>query len=524
MDVGSRGTRRETATLWQRILLPGRDLEFPRKGAGRGFLYRDNPKTRGREGVTGFPGIPGGAAPVVGWGMSPEKPECAGTLSGGISALEGKPVVWGGGVPSLDPGGTWVASFSAAGRHDGTPAPYLAFECVERKSGRVAGSWTADEADLAVMDSPVFSSLSWFTIPLAVAGQANSAIWDFRAVSRSGLENHCTLLGPVYLTSTEGAMETPVFDSLSPLTTWERVEWEFDQNYGTADPSCACATPGSPLTPIVIRFGVSDLAEPGASIIPPLPLADVSDFAVPAQATGRYFKFQAVLHARDTASAVAPSLAPKDANRHFSGWRPAIKRLAVRYRARAARIAGARIAPASLKKWGRVRYAVETPGNSRVRVDVMAPDGTVLFEDVPDGFDLGPVLDPFAHTSVYLRADLIGSPEVQEDRPTIRWWRLDWSLLPEKAVLNRSSISLGANEMVWGLASVESRGRVTVKVHDTAGREVATILDVRLAVPEAASFRWDGRDSEGAAVRPGSYLITATTPRGAGTRKVEVKP
>ena len=527
LDVGLRGTGREVATLWQRILQPGKELEYAHQGKKNGILYRDNPRTKKREGLTGFPGLTGGYASAVAWGTSPEKYDCSasgGAMDrGGIAGFTGKPLIWGGGIAALNSAASWVASFSAAARHDGTNAPYISFECVERKTGNIIGSYTANEADLSGIMAPTFSSFSWSTFTLASTGLNNNGVWDFRAVSRAGLESHCTALGPVYITAIAGSIESPVFDSLSPLTVWERVEWEVDQNYGAADPACACATPGSPLTPVVIRFGVADLAEPGTGIVPSLPLADVSDSAVPGQASGRYFKFSADLHGRDTASAVMPSLAPLEGKSHFSGWRPVIKRLAVRYRARAARITSVRIAPASLKKWGTVRYAVETPGNSRVRVDITSPDGTVLFENVPDGFDLGRVLDPYAHTAVFLRADLISSPEVPDDRPAILWWSQNWSRLPENLQLNRTSMSLDANEMVLGLASVESRGRVFVKVHDSGGREVATILDLRMNIPEAASFRWDGRNSDGIKVKPGTYFITATTPRGAGTRKVEVK-
>jgi len=526
LEVLGRGTGREEVTLWQRILQPGRELSWARHttagGVRNGILYRDNPATRAREGFTGFPGLPGGAANAVGWDTEASSPKCRSGALGGISPFNGHPVLWGGALAGIAPGTFYTASFTSSVRHDGDESPYLAFEWVEQAGGKTHGSWTAAENDFAGPETPAFSSMAGFSVMLNPAPAVPGSAWDVRAVSRAVAEDHCTFLGPVYVTAQEGNYSSPVFDSLSQRTVWEKVEWELDQNYATADPACGCATPGNPITPAVVRFGVSDNPSPLTAQSAPFPTQDISDCAFPAEAAGRYFQFSVALHGRDTAGNVSRPLAPRDPHRHFAGWLPLVKKLSVRYRPQAARAVSARIAPASIRKWGRVFHAGQAPGGSRVRVDVLAADGTPLFEDVPSGFDFGGSLDPFSHAAVYLRADLIADPASPENRPSISSWRVTWEPLQGRLILDRASISVEAGEWVRGIVSVESRGQVRVRVRDAKGNVVATPLEAE-ASAEAVLFRWNGRGRDGAAVKPGTYFITAITARGAGTRKVRVE-
>jgi flagellar hook assembly protein FlgD len=69
--------------------------------------------------------------------------------------------------------------------------------------------------------------------------------------------------------------------------------------------------------------------------------------------------------------------------------------------------------------------------------------------------------------------------------------------------------------------AVELGGRVRVLVHDQAGALIRTVADTFVDA-RATPFAWDGRNAHGEIVAPGMYLITASTPKGAGTRKIAV--
>ncbi len=98
---------------------------------------------------------------------------------------------------------------------------------------------------------------------------------------------------------------------------------------------------------------------------------------------------------------------------------------------------------------------------------------------------------------------------------------MEWKTLSDRLILDRTAFCPGKGEKVSGLAVVERAGRVRVRVHDTEGRTVATLLNAETPA-RAAAFAWDGRGTDGRSARPGTYLVTATTPAGAGSRKVRV--
>ena len=544
VEVQGRGAAGEAVTLWQRVLEPGRSLGVattcvpvgvsacpgdsaipPALGRADGLVHRDDPATPANEGLAGFPGFAGGRAPGAGWDTEPGPPSCAGGgaaagVYGGISPFAGAALIWGGGLQDLAAGRRYAASFLASANHDGTPEPYLGFEIADRVTNRVAAGWTVPEDSLALPFSTVFSGMTAVSVGLEIP--AGAAVWDVRVRSLPGADSHCTLLGPVYVTAQEGAMVTPVFDSLSEATAWQRVAWDVDQNSAEADPACRCPGPGSPITPVRVEWGVG----PAPGVVPatpvPGPVADRGQEPVPGTAVGRYAAVRATLYGREAAGAVSPMLAVSDVHRHFAGWRPTVRRLSITYFARAAEAVSRPIAPASLKRWGGVTWDAETPGASRVVVDVVDPHGAVLFAAIPRAVTLADSLDPFTWPVIALRVRLECDPADPALRPVFKGWRVAWTPLPERLVLNRSALRPGRGETVAGLVAVEREGRVRVRVHNAAGVTLAVLLD-GWHDATAAAFSWDGRGRDGTAVTPGNYLVSCSTPGGAGTRKLVVE-
>ena len=214
-------------------------------------------------------------------------------------------------------------------------------------------------------------------------------------------------------------------------------------------------------------------------------------------------------------------MVPTDPHRHFAGWRPVIKSLTVTYVAHAGLAESRSIAPASLKRWGAVSWAIETPGNSTAAVDILDGAGALLYANVPNGFALDPAVDPYAHPVLRLRARLGTDPAASGNRPILTRWVVSWVPLPERLTLNRNGFRPVAGETVAGLVAVELGGRVRVRVHDAAGQDVRLLLNVEVDA-HSTPFSWDGKNDRGELVVPGVYYVTATTVKGAGTRKIVV--
>lgn len=541
VEVTAKGSLSETVSLWQRIDAPGTGLAYPSacvpttmapcpitpgvKGAPNGLLHRDNPGTVPIEGLTGFPGFAGGVTTGAGWDTQPlGAPMCTtaappGPL-GGVTGFFGQAIGTATSRQDLAPGIPYAASFAISADHQGKAVPYVEFQFFNRRTNLPdPGAWVANETDLLLPWSTNFSGMTPCTIQLAPALPDDA--WEPRVLARAA-NPYCTVLGPVYLTAQQGVWDSPILDSLSADTAWQQIQWDVDQNRGVTDPACACA-PGSPVTPIELFWEIA--AAPPAVPAQPAgtPLLDHDVLAIPAAGAGRYLRLRAILHGRETAAAVpaVPPLAPTNPHTHFSGWRPAIQSLRVTYFARAGLAESHPLAPVSLKSWGTVTYAAETPGGSKVSVDVLDAAGALLYANVPSGFPLDPAVNPYQYPALRLRARLEADPAAPGTRPVISKWRITWTPLPERLSLNRNSLRPSAGETVAGLVSVELGGRVRVRVHDAAGQTVRTVLD-DLVEPKATPFSWDGRNTRGEIVVPGVYYVTASTPKGSGTRKVVV--
>lgn len=536
LEVAGKGSTGETVSLWQRAWEPGAPLEVattcvpigttpcpgstaipPVLGKADGLVHAS--------GLAGCPGFATGAD-AAGWDTvaGPGVPVCAGGgapagVYGGITPFNGQRILWGGGLQDLVAGAPYAVTFLATANHDATTGPYLEFQMVNRTTNLVQANWTVNENQLALPLATSFAGLT--AVSVGFAPPAGPAVWDARVLAKSGTDNHCTLLGPVYVTAQQGAVTPPVFDSLSDDTAWQKVEWEVDQNAQTADPSCACPTPGSPITPVRVEWGVGATPAVAPAAAVPGPLPDAGQEPVPMAATGRYLAMRATLFGRRQAKVENAAMDVTDSHLHFAGWRPVVRRLSVRYFARAAEAVSRPVAPTSLKAWGTLTWDAETPGASTAHVDVLDPSGTVLFADVARSVSLAASLDPFRWPAIMLRARLACDPAVPANRPVLKGWRVDWTPQPGRVTLKRNAIRPAAGDVVNGLVSVEREGRVRVRVHDASGRTVVVLIDGWHAAA-AVPFAWDGRGSDGTPVAPGTYFVNGVTAAGAGTRKVAV--
>ncbi|MEK7764940.1 MAG: hypothetical protein AAB368_01770, partial [bacterium] len=136
------------------------------------------------------------------------------------------------------------------------------------------------------------------------------------AVTAPGTERETVVLAAG---ARSGAWRSPSLDTFSSETVWVALEWRVEQNERIADPSCACPTPGSPLTPVTLAFGVGNAATPACAERLPAPLAQAGRMPFPAGARGRYFRVEAVLRGRTAAGEVDSALAPRGSVTAFAG-------------------------------------------------------------------------------------------------------------------------------------------------------------------------------------------------------------
>jgi hypothetical protein len=234
--------------------------------------------------------------------------------------------------------------------------------------------------------------------------------------------------------------------------------------------------------------------------------------------TGRYFTFCVSLFGREAAAEVLPALAPGGDARHFSGWRPVVRSLTVRYYPRAALADSRIIAPHAIEKWGRLDWAARMPEGSSVTVDVLAEDGSTLLSNAMPGTDLHPAVDAYRHPAIRLQARLASGPTA---RPALLSWGVGWNQPAGVLTLDRADFRPSTGEIVRGLGRVDRVGRIRVRIHDAKGRLVARLKDCATG-QRAAAFSWDGYDVRRKQVPPGEYFVSISTPREVGTRRVRV--
>jgi hypothetical protein len=524
--VKGRGGKEEV-TLWQEVLAPGRGLKVARacSPGGRKPCPLDRSVKGRADGIVvqarggGYP-YAGPSVPVASWGTTALNADC--DSGPGLSGLAGSPFIESEAGPMLADHVPLAASFLVSGGGGQCQAPLVEFRFREPGAGRTRGGWTANETDLGRVMSRNFAGMSPFTVRLDSA--AGGTPLSVGAVCLSGTGNRCAAAGPVYLTALSGRWVSPVLDTLSDRTSWVKLEWRADQNSDRPDPSCARPTPGAPLTPVVLAYGVvtSGTSIPVAQVQAPSP--DSASMPFPRAVTGRYMVVQATLFGRLASSLVSADLAPRDAHRHFSGWRPSLRDVRVRYFARAGEAESRLVAPRSIASWGVLRWSGRTPGRSTIAIDILAEDGTVLSSDVPRAADLSAAIPAFVHSALKVRARLACDPGDPGNRPVLEGWEMGWVPLKDRMALERPSFRPSEGEVLRGVVAARSAGRLEVRVHDSGGRTVATLVSERKWPARARAFAWDGRDSRGRLAPPGRYAVTATAEDGAGTRPAEVVP
>ncbi len=314
-----------------------------------------------------------------------------------------------------------------------------------------------------------------------------------------------------------------MLDTFSARTRWETIEWETDENSSARDATCKCASPGSPLTPVVLTYGLSGATEVTCAIPVSRSREEAGSELIRAPAAARYLRIRAHLYGRKAAAEVDLDLGTgAEAAPDVLGLRPALKKIRATYYARAAHAVSKPIAPESVGTWGELAFDADTPGRSSVSIDVLDESGELLLSEVSSGADLAGIINPFEHPALRLRARLEIAVENPEERPLLRSWGLSWKPTGERLRLDRTVLDRGKGESVRGMVCVEKNGVLTIRVHDVKGRMVNLLA--RQWVPARAQvFAWNGLARAGERVPDGRYFITASTAGGAATRSLVVR-
>lgn len=516
-------------------------------------------------------------------------PEQGAPRTDAIGSWLNEPIYFGPKAPSFVSGFGYSATFLVVAdlgetHYSHSTIPYVGFEFWDEVSKKSYRSTTLYEADFVVKQAifadrqppPTGSSLQFeqftpVTVSFDSLPDVAGAEWAVRSFSLVGPRigaslaghNHCTAMGPVFVTANRGSYFSTELDTLSDMTEWLDIGWDLHQTTGYADSQAGCSFVeprtnipyrdsvvsvmpcGSPLTPVRLTYRVRPSASSWTSRTVPhggetvdgfigLNLVNLSSTPLVSDAgirlAGRYFRYELTLFNRSAASELDPDLAPANEINsysgqpfpdyiYFSGLRPVVRRISVRYKACAARAVSRVVAPTGVKKWGRVDYTAEHPNaRTSLSVDVLAADGSVLVSGVKPGESLAERIDPFVHPSIKLAALLHGDPTDCSKRPVLLSWGVAWEPMVDLIELGRNGIRPDLGESCPIQVQVSQPGPIRIGVYDMAGQLVTTLLDGEIP-PQALVIEWNGRNEHGATVAPGVYFITAKASD--GKRKVK---
>jgi hypothetical protein len=587
IDFTNKGTSVETMTLWRKRYNPGQDLQVGATCDYTGVktdvctiytMYATN-GTIQNDVITGVPTDDGGSGWLAGWGgslsSSPLPVHFACYTTPKTQYLQS---IQDAGIPLL--AGTRENGLKAGVEYDVTllaainnpleaPASYddyLKVSISNADTSAVVKAAVFGEGQfLANMFAgtayPTLTPLTfhWDTVP-----PASLVFSVLPAIPPATFHQHCTVLGPMYITATTGNYKSPVLDTLSNRTKWVSISWTFDQNTTYHDSgmdlqctspgpcpagNCICADDAVALTPVALDYSVDNAApysggsvqwevehydwQPPAAQTPP-----TQDYTIMNSTRamvdgtglgdlyGRYFQYRMDLFGRGNAGDFEPSLAPAAMhpaypNSYFGGFRPRVSRISVNYYACAAMVVSKTIVPTSIKSWGKISYRVflPTPGSS-VKVDVLSEGGKVLKSGIASGASIAD-LDPFACQRLKLRATLSSDPADCGQRPILEAWQVDWVPNPELLTLDRNGFRPDRGETVNAQVRVDQPGRVIVRVHDAAGQSIKLLLDGDQPA-QATLVVWDGRNERGEKVAPGVYFMSAGVPGAGKVKRVAV--
>jgi len=130
-------------------------------------------------------------------------------------------------LPGVDYDVTVLASYNMGSFH--ALGDYMELRVVNRGSGAVFAARMINENDF--LSGSISSSYNASTPISRHLTGLPKAEWDFQVwpAIPGGTHNHCTTLGPIFVTAASGNYRSPVLDTLSPKTRWVSMSWSFDQ-------------------------------------------------------------------------------------------------------------------------------------------------------------------------------------------------------------------------------------------------------------------------------------------------------
>ena len=366
-----------------------------------------------------------------------------------------------------------------------------------------------------------------------------------------------------------GSYLSPVFDSLSSGTRWEKMWWSVDQNF----------SPGWPRTPMAIKWRVGNSPDPATwlpeagwftrtvpnsvtctgeeqenckkdcqgpgkycdcsghpggrneAIFPcqevpvgsgtwlpypaRFPMHDVgettlyTDGTETAHATGRYFQYEVDFTGQYANDRFPPEqdtgLSPPTERHLKEARRPILWAMRAYYTPARGQVTSELVRPTQLRRWKNVAYTKDVTSGGSLTVDVLDASDLPLFTGIPSGFNLGG-LDPSQYPALKLRSH-IDNAGLASRRPTLLSWSLAWDTFTEPLQVDRNAINPSQHEACRITVVLTAARAGSLGVHDAAGQVVATLFR---GVFDAGvrTWAWDGRNAAGETVAPGVYYVT----------------
>lgn len=320
-----------------------------------------------------------------------------------------------------------------------------------------------------------------------------------------------------------GTYLSPVFDSLSENTIWNRVLWDVYQNILGLVPK----------TPIGIKWRVGNSPDPSTWLANPLwftwtlpmlarnvPVADCGqpttmedqgEYALYADGdenkalTGRYFQYAVDFTGQYANERYPPEQDSPYIRQLQQVSEPELNSMQVCYTPAAGRIISNTVCASQIRSWRMATYEADVSSGGKVQVDVLDQNNVPLFANIPPQFSLAG-LDPKEYPCLRLRAtiDNEGDPD---KRPRILSWRLDWEVISTPLQLDRNSISLKNPAPVTATVVLPVMLEGALTVHDVTGQLIKEIARGTL-MPGLNNWTWDGTNQKGEDVVPGVYFIT----------------
>lgn len=371
------------------------------------------------------------------------------------------------------------------------------------------------------------------------------------------------LAGSVYidgmtLSAARGAYISPVFDSLSPYTTWDDLEWDLELNPdgGGIRTPVGLSWRSSDLTTI---FGTGSTSFIGV-LQPAAGLAgcELDTTAGPAACspttltTGRYFQWRGDL--RNWAEnplnpppsqvdnfTTYPACTRHEGNdstpssiEYDGSLSPRVRQVSVRYAPYAGRFTSDLLSPEGLRNWNTITYQKDD-GGGIVTCDIVDAQGGVILAGVASGDPLA-TIDVGRYPGIAVRFTLDKGALGTAD-PRVHWFKLTYESMKGCLAIDRNALRLSRGDRAAIRFCTRTSGPVDVKVHDAAGQLVHRLYSGELKPGEICQKYWWGTadagnpattcdlgdvNPRGPAVAPGLYIVTVITPAGRETARLAV--